>query len=273
MKVPFKPIGLSVFVLSSVLCGCGDKLPKSDSKEKSKTESGTESQNQSEAVISPPSAPALKVKTSEMAIQGRKLIMGIIQANIDRQGKADPVWPKAAVDAEGGNDADISERSFKSAIDYFNALFDMENYGKSEWSPHVEGDLTGMLGKNAVVGTTIPAAGLDWCIAANLNDGMPDFMPVLISANFNPALLLRKWDGRTDGEKPLPVGPASGAPKSMFGDQAIVVVRKGGAVEVIKAKSLTYDVLYKKQAFDLTNMKPPFKYLTPTGVVEPIGYK
>ena len=30
---------------------------------------------------------------------------------------------------------------------------------------------------------------------------------------------------------------------------------------------------YQKQAFDLTNMNPPIKYLTPSGVVEPVGHE
>ena len=55
----------------------------------------------------------------------------------------------------------------------------------------------------------------------------------------------------------------------MFGDRAIVVVRKGGMVDTIKKKYLTYDVLYRRQSFDLTNTNPPLVYLTPTGVAVP----
>ena len=79
--------------------------------------------------------------------------------------------------------------------------------------------------------------------------------------------------GRTDGKKVLPIGPRSGAAKSMLGDKAVVIVRKGGAAETIKKKFLTYDVLYKKQSFDITNMDPPLMYLTPTGVAEPVGHE
>ena len=106
-----------------------------------------------------------------------------------------------------------------------------------------------------------------------MRDETPDFVPVFVSANFNPALLLRKWDGQTDRDKRLPIGPAAGAAKSMFNDKAIVIVRKSGAAESIKAKFLTYEHLYHGQAFDLTNMNPPLLYLSPTGVVEPVGHE
>ena len=122
-------------------------------------------------------------------------------------------------------------------------------------------------------GRTLEKRNVAWIVAANVTDEMPDFVPVLITANFNPALLLRKWDGHTDGSKRLPIGPASGAEAHPFGEKTVVIVRKSGAVESVKARFLTYDTLYFKQAFDLTNMDPPLKYLTPTGVVEPVGHK
>ena len=51
--------------------------------------------------------------------------------------------------------------------------------------------------------------------------------------------------------------------------KAIVVVRKSGTVETFKKKHLTYDKLYKRQSFDLTNANPPLVYLTPAGVAVP----
>ena len=213
------------------------------------------------------SSTRLNANAMTLSIQGRKLIMGIIQANIDRPSSQGTVWPRTNVD--GDSTDDIASHGSKSATDYFSALFDIEHYGTSEWDPNVDSDLLrfGVLGKNAVVGKTIRAAGLDWCIAANVTDETPDFMPVLISANFNPALLLNEWNGQTDGTRRLPIGPESGSEKSMFNDKAIVIVRKSGAAEVIKQTDLTYNKLYAGMSFDLTNMNPPLKYLTPTGVV------
>ena len=218
------------------------------------------------------STATLSVKTSEMAMNGRKLIQGIIQANVERQGILGPVWPHAKVDGRKRGD-DIASQVFGSATDYFNVLFDMDHYGTSEWEPYVEGDALSAFGKDTVMHKKISRTGLDWCIAANVTDEMPDVIPVLVSANLNPALLLRRWNGEKDGSVQLPIGPSSGATKSMFGDKAVVILRKSGAVEVIKEKLLTYDNLYNKLGFDLSNMNPPLVYLTPDGVVDPVGHK
>jgi len=217
------------------------------------------------------SSAMLNANVNTMAVNGRKLIMGIVQANIDRQGKADPVWPREK-DADSSSDEEDLDVASKcgSATEYFNALFDMEHYGTSAWNPHVDGELLSTLGKDAVVGKKIRAAGLDWCIALNIQDETPDFMPALISANFNPKLLVPGvFSGRDD--TPLPIGPQSGASKSMFGDEAVVVVRKSGAAEVIKKKYLTLTVLYKGQGFDNAAREKQIKWLTPTGVVTPTG--
>ena len=220
------------------------------------------------------SSAMLNANLSVMSMNGRKLIQGMIQANVERQSKLfGPVWPRTVIEGGAGTSDDVAAHASASAADYFSALFDMAHYGTSEWDPTVEGDLLSALGKHAMEGKTLRVGGIDWCVAANVRDETPDFVPVFVSANFNPALLLRKWDGKTDRDKRLPIGPAAGAAKSMFNDKAIVIVRKSGAAESIKAKFLTYEHLYHGQAFDLTNMNPPLLYLSPTGVVEPVGHE
>ena len=211
---------------------------------------------------------------STMAIQGRKLVMGIITANIERMGKAGGAWPRTKLDENrpGQGGTGVADRAYKSATDYFNALFDMKHYGQAEWNPCVDGELLSSLwgcGVPGMNGRTLEKANVAWTVAANVTDETPDFVPVLITANFNPALLLRKWDGKTKGSEKLPIGPKSGAQETPLGDKGIVIVRKSGAAETVKKKDLTYNVLYKKQAFDLTKMKPPLMYLTPGGVVMP----
>jgi hypothetical protein len=219
------------------------------------------------------SSAMLSANASVLALNGRKLYVGIIQANVERKAAGvGPVWPRTKA-AAGADKKNTAARAYASAAEYFSVLFDMEHHGTSEWAPGMDGNLLSSLGKKGVVGKTISASGLDWCIAANVTDEMPDDTIVLVSANFNPALLLRKWDGQADGKKILPIGPKSGAPKSMLGDRAVVIVRKGGSAETIKKKFLTYDVLYRKRAFDITNVNPPLVYLTPVGVVEPVGHE
>ena len=269
MKNAFKVVGVSAFALALAFSGCG-KDKKSSSGSSLKSDSGGGSRARAERVRGPMEMAEIKSEANTMSMCGRKIFMGMIQANIDRPSGAGSVWPRTEDKDQVRSSDDIASHVSRSATDYFSALFDMEHYGTSEWDPNVDGELLSALGKSAVSGKTIRAAGLDWCIAANIRDEIFDDLPVLISANFNPAFLLREYDGRDD--TPLPIGPESGAEKSMFNDEAIVVVRKGGAAEVIKKKYLTYDVLYKRTAFDLTDFSPPLKYFTPTGVVEPIGY-
>ena len=285
MKISVKLFYLSALALAIAFSGCNKKSRSRDSSssesksDRSESSRGSESQSSGEGVggllDSTSSGFAQSVNPNGMAMNGRKLIMGIIQANIDREGKADPVWPKEknAGDSSDEGELDIASKC-GSATEYFNALFDMESghYGTPKWDPTVDGELLSTLwgcGVPGMTGRTLESRNVAWTIAANVTDETPDFIPVLITANFNPSLLLSKWDGKTDGEKRLPIGPGSGAEASPFGNKAVVIVRKSGAAEVIKARHLTYDVLYKKQAFDLTNMNPPLKYLTPTGVVDP----
>ena len=225
------------------------------------------------------SSAMLNANLSTMAMQGRKLVTGILQANIERQGKLEPVWPRSELAqgaAAAGNTNDVAGRAYGSSTEYFNALFDMKHYGQAEWEPCVDGDLLSSLwgcGVPGMTGKTLGKRNVAWIVAANVTDETPDFVPVLISANFNPALLLSKWDGETNGSRRLPLGPKSGAAANPFGDKGIVIVRKSGAAETIKRKFLTYNTLYRKQAFDLTNKNPPIKYLTPSGVVEPVGHE
>ena len=238
MKVTSKLIGLSALALTVALCGC---LP----------------------VVS---SAMRNAQANQMAMNGRKLIQGIIQANINRMGEAPSVWPRTYVE-EGGNIEDITSRAYTSSAEYFNALFDMEHYGTAEWNPLVDGDLLSTLGKNAVVGNRINPAGLDWCIAANVVDGTQDFIPVLVSANVNPALLpCNQFDGRDDSK--LPIGPRSGAERSMLGDKMIVLVRKSGAAETYKEKYARYDVLLNHQGFDNSSSAHKIVWLTPTGIAE-----
>ncbi len=194
-------------------------------------------------------------------VDGRALVMGIVRASVGDES----YWPRTGK-ASSLNKGDFGGWAAASAVDYFNALFDMKGYGTAEWDPVVDKELLGRLGKDAVDGKTIRAAGLDWCIAANSEGAdVPDFFPVLISANFNPSLLPRSWDGHTDASKRLPIGSASGAAKSLFRDKAIVIVRKNGGAEVIKAKDLTYRTLFRRSGFALPG-ESPFVFLTPTGI-------
>ena len=77
---------------------------------------------------------------------------------------------------------------------------------------------------------------------------------VLASANLNPITLSR---ARNDGL--IPIGAASGAPRSLLGDRAIVVVRRDGSAQIIKTQNLTRATLLRSA----TNETRHIDVLTP----------
>ena len=93
-------------------------------------------------------------------------------------------------------------------------------------------------------------------------------IPMLVSANVNPAYLLREWDGKKDADKAIPLGPKSGAEKSLFGDTCAVLVFNDGTAETIPAKDLTYARIYRRAFKGPTELG----YLTVRGFVEPKGF-
>ena len=210
------------------------------------------------SLFSAVSSAKQSANTSVMAMKGRNLFVSITQANTEREAVGlCSLWPRTT--ALGGVDKDdIAGKTYQKSTDYFRDLFDIPNLGKAEWAPYVNCD-------KDVVGKDLD----EWCVLANITDEMPDCLPVLISANFNPELLLTRWDGTSDSTTPLPIGPAHGAAKSPSDDKAIIVIRKGGASQIIKEKYLTYKTLYGDQPFDLTNAKTPIVYLTPKGIAKP----
>ena len=115
---------------------------------------------------------------------------------------------------------------------------------------------------------------IQWCIACDFPVAKDDpvgyaRIPMLVSANLNPAYLLREWDGVKDADKVIPLGPGSGAEKSLFDDACAVIVFNDGTGEVITAKELTYVRIYRR-AF---KGPPELGYLTVRGFVAPKGHK
>ncbi len=113
---------------------------------------------------------------------------------------------------------------------------------------------------------------IQWSISCDFPVGKDDpaayaRIPMLVSANLNPAYLLREWDGSKDSDKVIPLGPKSGAIKSLFGDACAVIVFNDGSAEIISAKELTYARIYHR-AF---KGPPLLGYLTIRGFVEPQG--
>ena len=107
----------------------------------------------------------------------------------------------------------------------------------------------------------------DWHVAVNVTDDMDDNVPVLVSSNLDPSLLLGAWDGKTDAATMLPlVEDKEVSPKTAWRNAGIVVVTKGGFSRCFRKKYMRYDVVYSRRAFSYSE---DFAYATMNGLVKP----
>lgn len=107
----------------------------------------------------------------------------------------------------------------------------------------------------------------DWHVAVNVTDDMDDNVPVLVSSNLDPSLLLGAWDGKTDAATTLPLlEDKEVSPKTAWRNAGIVVVTKGGYSSCFRKKYMRYDVVYRRRAFSCPE---DFAYATANGLVKP----
>ncbi|MBR4654766.1 MAG: hypothetical protein IKO72_15530 [Kiritimatiellae bacterium] len=102
--------------------------------------------------------------------------------------------------------------------------------------------------------------GIDplWNVAIDVPDDCGDTsIPILISSNFNPKFLECHFD---EGAI-LPIGRDAGAQDMSLADKGIVVVRRGGAAQVLKAKHCTRKAILG----DSVKHKCRITFLTPQG--------
>ncbi len=144
----------------------------------------------------------------------------------------DPFVPKASVVAMNG-------RNLYHMIALNNAQHDIAGkwINPQKCSNSVE-YITGVLGVGGTSGQGLCCTDAEsalWNVAVDVHDDYGELFPMLISANFNPSLL----ESAIDDDTQLPIGRASGASLSLLDDKAIVLVRKNGSSQVIKAKYCT----------------------------------
>lgn len=214
------------------------------------------------------SSAMLNAKTTAMASNGRKLHQAITLANTSREtaGKGTTVWPKTQKDegaGDTGGEQDIGDMSFSSTTEWFKKLFDMDNYGSTDRHAEVEDlDLNVLSGSGvpSVTGKTLEPKNIAWVAVANIQDGIPDCIPVFVTRNVDYKTLdssLAQYDGKTATRIEIGKGEYS----TPFQDKAWIIVRKGGGVDTIKAKYSTLDVAFKQQSFDNSNLKPQLQFL------------
>ena len=202
------------------------------------------------------SSAMLSANLSTMSMQGKKLIQGIVQANIERQGRLGNVWPK---EEDGGGDTNDNEDPSKvtsSTTDYFRKLFDMDKYGGQDWDPVVDGDLLSTLsgcGVNGMSGTSLEKENIAWYMAKNIADETQDFIPVLITRNVDFNALNGSMNSFTGKEQTkVELGKTWDQP---FTDKGFVLVRKSGSAESFKKKYSRLDLIFKNQGFDNSSKK------------------
>lgn len=204
------------------------------------------------------SSAMLNANTSAMAMRGRNLFVAITQANTEREAAGlSSVWPQQST--EGLDQDDASLIGAATSTDYFKYLFDVQNKGNSQtWKPYVDCDI-GVLsggGVPGVAGTQITQQNVAWLVAKNVQSEMADVVPVLVSRNVSYSTLNSALGSKVNGDESTVVdcGNGTGANDVPFGNKAWVMIRKGGASEVIKAKYSKYSVIFKRTGFDNTNL-------------------
>ena len=85
-------------------------------------------------------------------------------------------------------------------------------------------------------------------------------VPVLVSRNVDYQTLGNSLS-TYDGQSTTPIEVGKGTYPQPFGNKAWVLVRKGGASQVIKAKYSRLNVIFNRQGFDNSNLKNQMKFM------------
>ena len=224
------------------------------------------------------SSAMLKANLSAAAMRGRNLYVAIVSANTEREAAGlSSVWPRTkSQGSSSGSNPDISEQTFSSGYQYFNALFDTTDLGDTtKYSPYVSGVDLGALSGAGVQppagGQQLKAENVGWCIGANVQDEIEDIIPILVSRNVNCTELLAKYEG-TDNTK-VGLGKDGGSSYSTpFSNKGFVIVRKGGGIFNGSAKYATLRVVYQSQTFKTTiegGSSAALTYLGPDALQSP----
>ena len=181
--------------------------------------------------FAPPEARIIAANTSAMAIRGRNLFCVLAENEIARQSGGRWVDPTAC----------------SNSVEFFEKLLAQHRPDeKSEW---------------------IRQERRQWSVAVNVPESATNF-PVFVSANLDPSQFPRMWDGVTDKDRKLELAQLPGADELRIGKKAVVIVRKGGAASVCKAKYCSLKHVFNTGPYELGE---DTYFLTPAGKVWPKG--
>ena len=210
------------------------------------------------------SSAMFNANTSAMAMKGRNLFVAITQANTDRLAAGlTTVWPQEETDGLDDDDKQLIGAS--TTTDYFKYLFDIQNKGNAaNWKPYVDCDI-GLIsggGVQGASGSNLTKNNIAWLIAQNVQDTMDDVVPVMVTRNVQYSTLNSALQSKVEGNETTEVkcGNGTGESDEPFGNKGWVLVRKGGATQVIKQKYSKYSVIFNHTGFDNSNLdnKPKF---------------
>ncbi len=199
------------------------------------------------------SSAMLSANTSAMSMRGRNLFVGITQANTERESQGlQSVWPKDSNQKSDDTD-DIAGMAFSDSAKFFEELFNISKYGNEDWSPYVSGVDLGVLSGSGVPafqgGTSLKGDNVAWCVAQGITDEMEDVIPVLVTRNAQISQLQTSTADMSQDKNEIKMGKANGGESdSPFGNKAFIVIRKGGAAAVIKAKYNKRYLVYNRQS-------------------------
>ena len=203
------------------------------------------------------SSAMLSANTSAMSMRGRNLFVAITQCNTEREGAGlQSIWPQDS--DEGVDTEDTAVINASSSTDYFKALFDLDTSAESR-KPYIDIDISVLSGGGVpgMTGSTLDKANVAWRVTKNIQNEVSDVVPALVTRNVDADALqsnLTSYDGTTSTE--IECGKAGGEYTSTpFGNKAWVLIRKGGAAQVIKAKYSRLNVIFNKQSFDNSSLE------------------
>lgn len=202
------------------------------------------------------SSAMLSANTSAMSMRGRNLFVGITQANTEREGAGlQSVWPKSSDQMSDDSD-DIAGMPFNDSAKYFEELFNIKKYGDEDWAPYVSGVDIGVLSGSGVPsftgGTSLDGKNVAWCVAKGVTDEMEDIIPVLITRNADVQAIPVSGGSHdmSSDKKEVKIGKANGGESDTpFGNKAFIIIRKGGAAAVIKAKYNKLYLVFNRQSY------------------------
>ena len=203
------------------------------------------------------SSAMLSANTSAMSMRGRNLFVAITQCNTEREGAGlQSIWPQDSDEGVDTEDTEVINAS--SSTDYFKALFDLDTSAESR-KPYIDIDISVLSGGGVpgMTGSTLDKANVAWRVTKNIQNEVSDVVPALVTRNVDADSLqsyLTTYDGTTSTE--IECGKAGGEYTSTpFGNKAWVMIRKGGAAQVIKSKYSRLNVIFNKQSFDNSSLE------------------